>query len=97
MPDDLETAQDIAFEAVPAASALAQLGSDRAGLSETEAAKRLAQHGPNVLPPAVSRSSFARFIDQFRSVLIYVLIGAAVVTAQKKGEKKGEKKGKKKR
>lgn len=61
--------------------ALAALSADRNGLSEEEAKARLERYGANTLPPAIGRSSFARFVDQFRSVLIYVLIGSAVVTA----------------
>jgi len=69
------------FEAMPADEALAALGADGNGLSEAEAARRLEQYGANVLPPAARRSSLARFLDQFRNLLIYVLVASAVVTA----------------
>jgi magnesium-transporting ATPase (P-type) len=70
----------LGWEAEPSAEALAAFGSAASGLDQAEAEQRLAQYGPNSLPPAVRRSSLARFVDQFRSVLIYVLIGSAVVT-----------------
>ncbi len=50
------------------------------GLTAGEAASRLARHGPNRLPQAQSRGPLVRFLAQFNNVLIYVLIGAALVT-----------------
>ena len=38
-------------------------------------------HGPNRLPEARARGPLMRFLAQFHNVLIYVLLGAAVVTA----------------
>jgi calcium-translocating P-type ATPase len=51
------------------------------GLSVAEAARRLAAHGPNRLPEAARRGPLMRFLAQFHNVLIYVLLGAAAVTA----------------
>ena len=51
------------------------------GLSSTEAATRLKSYGPNQLPEAPRRWVVLRFLAHFHNVLIYVLIGAAVVTA----------------
>ncbi|GIZ51131.1 cation-transporting P-type ATPase [Noviherbaspirillum aridicola] len=51
-----------------------------AGLDETEAARRLAQYGPNALPPPPQRSALVRFLRQFHNVLIYVLLGAGAIT-----------------
>jgi magnesium-transporting ATPase (P-type) len=51
------------------------------GLSPDEAQTRLAQYGSNRLPEAAKRSAFVRFLLQFHNILIYVLIGCAVVTA----------------
>ena len=48
---------------------------------ERELAERLQQQGPNALPAAASRSMLARFLSQFNNLLIYVLLGSAVVTA----------------
>lgn len=52
-----------------------------AGLNAAEASRRLAAHGPNRLTPPKKRSPLVRFLLQFHNVLIYVLLGAAVVTA----------------
>ena len=66
--------------AIPAADCLADLAATPDGLTATEAARRLVEHGPNRLPEVRSRGPMVRFFLQFHNVLIYVLIGAAVVT-----------------
>jgi magnesium-transporting ATPase (P-type) len=60
---------------------LAALGAGKSGLTEAEAAERLARHGPNRLPAPPKRSPILRFVSHFHDVLIYVLIGAAAITA----------------
>jgi calcium-translocating P-type ATPase len=60
---------------------LAALGTGPDGLTAGEAARRLAQHGANRLPEARRRGPVRRFLAQFQNVLIFVLIGAALVTA----------------
>lgn len=59
----------------------AAFASGPGGLTADEAARRLAEHGPNRLPPASSRGPLLRFLIQFHNVLIYVLLAAAAVTA----------------
>ncbi|MES2549219.1 MAG: cation-transporting P-type ATPase, partial [Pseudomonadota bacterium] len=66
--------------ATPAADCLASLAAMPDGLTATEAVRRLAEHGPNRLPDVRARGPVVRFLRQFHNVLIYVLIGAAVVT-----------------
>ena len=51
------------------------------GLTSAEAAQRLTEHGPNRLASAPRRSSWLRFADQFRSTIVLILIGAAVLSA----------------
>jgi magnesium-transporting ATPase (P-type) len=51
------------------------------GLSSAEAAARLERHGPNRLPEEHREGPLVRFLKQFRNVLIYILIVAAVFTA----------------
>jgi calcium-translocating P-type ATPase len=60
---------------------LSELGATPAGLSSEEASRRLAIHGPNSLPEFRSRGPLVRLLAQFNNVLIYVLLGAALVTA----------------
>ena len=62
-------------------AALEALGSSRDGLSEAEARARLERYGPNRLTPPKKRGALLRFLQQLHNVLIYVLIGAAAVTA----------------
>ncbi|MEP0332910.1 MAG: cation-transporting P-type ATPase [Anderseniella sp.] len=57
-----------------------RLNTSSDGLTETEAAERLEIHGFNRLPEARTRSSFHRFILHFHNILIYVLLGSAVIT-----------------
>lgn len=61
--------------------ALTHLKSTVAGLSEEEAAHRLNSFGPNKLPEPARQHVLLRFISHFHNILIYVLIGAAAITA----------------
>jgi RND family efflux transporter MFP subunit len=72
--------QDI-WSALPFETVLERFESSSGGLSEDEAARRLAQSGPNRLPSAKRRIPLLRFLLQFHNVLIYVLLAASVVTA----------------
>lgn len=69
------------FYAMSVEAALAAVDGRPSGLSETEAAERLRQYGANRLPEPPPRSLFVRFLSHFHNVLIYVLLGAAVITA----------------
>ncbi len=60
---------------------LTLLNASSSGLDEAEVLQRLATHGPNRLPEAPKRSPWLRFLLQFHNILIYVLLGAATVTA----------------
>ncbi len=51
------------------------------GLTDKEATARLVRYGPNALPAGVGKSVFQRLLAQIDNLLIYVLIGAAVVSA----------------
>ncbi|WP_291010203.1 cation-transporting P-type ATPase [Hydrogenophaga sp.] len=51
------------------------------GLTQGEADTRLQAHGPNRLPEPPQRSAWKRFLLHFHNILIYVLLGSAVVTA----------------
>ncbi|HWM91921.1 MAG TPA: cation-translocating P-type ATPase [Thermoanaerobaculia bacterium] len=62
--------------------ALERLGTDPArGLSEEEATRRLAEHGPNELQAARRISPWAILLAQVKNVLILVLIGAVGLSA----------------
>jgi Ca2+-transporting ATPase len=58
-----------------------QVGSDpTAGLSRREAAHRLATQGPNELPEQAGRRLRDMVVEQFRDVMILLLLAAAVVS-----------------
>jgi Ca2+-transporting ATPase len=58
-----------------------ELGTDlSSGLSSAEAQARLERYGRNQLKEAPKRSPWAIFFDQFKDFIIWVLIGAAVVS-----------------
>ncbi len=64
----------------PADTCLDALDSRPEGLTGAEAAERLARYGANRLPEARARGPLRRLLSQFNNMLIYVLLGAAVVT-----------------
>ncbi len=76
-----EIREPSAHHAMPLADALNALASRSGGLDAEDAARRLAEHGPNLLPEPPKRSPILRFLAHFHNVLIYVLIVAAAVTA----------------
>lgn len=49
------------------------------GLSEEEAAKRLAEHGPNKLPEGKKKSALLRLLAQFANPLVLTLLAAAII------------------
>ncbi len=51
-----------------------------AGLTPSEAAKRRAQYGPNLLRRTRRRGALAILIDQFRGIIVWLLAGAAVLS-----------------
>ncbi|HKJ22585.1 MAG TPA: HAD-IC family P-type ATPase, partial [Gammaproteobacteria bacterium] len=51
------------------------------GLDEAEVIRRREQYGPNRLSEAQQRGPLKRLLAQFQNLLIYVLLGAAVITA----------------
>jgi magnesium-transporting ATPase (P-type) len=71
----------VPFHAMSAEAALSRLVSAPGGLSRAEARARLAWHGPNRLPEARHHGPILRFLAQFNNILIYVLLGAATITA----------------
>ncbi|MBD3884625.1 cation-translocating P-type ATPase [Phormidium tenue FACHB-886] len=52
-----------------------------AGLSASEVAERLKKHGPNELIEMQGRSPLTIFIDQFKNVMLIMLIAVAIISA----------------
>ncbi|MGM0906434.1 MAG: cation-transporting P-type ATPase [Pseudomonadota bacterium] len=57
------------------------LQTDKGGLSSEEAAARLEMYGSNRLPEAEKQRPLIRFFKHFHNILIYVLLGSALITA----------------
>ena len=58
-----------------------KLGVDpSAGLTGDEAAKRLDRNGPNAMPAEEQVPGWRRFVDQYRSYMQIILVGAAIVS-----------------
>ena len=62
------------------AAVCAALQTSRNGLSAAEAAARLQRVGANALPAVAKKNPVLRFLGHFNDVLIYVLLGSAVLT-----------------
>ncbi len=60
---------------------LGELKSDRNGLSSREAAERLRLDGPNVLVREMKTLGLMRFLDQFRSPILLILLTATLISA----------------
>jgi len=73
--------QDAAWHSLDSEDAMRRAVAQPEGLTGAEAARRLAAHGPNRLPETRTRGPLLRFLAHFHNVLIYVLLGAAIVTA----------------
>jgi magnesium-transporting ATPase (P-type) len=73
--------EQIAWHAEPVESVFQKLQCSAEGLNSPEVAERREFYGLNRLPEPPKRSSLMRFLGQFNNVLIYVLLGAAVVTS----------------
>jgi magnesium-transporting ATPase (P-type) len=64
-----------------ATDVLELMGARPDGLSSADAAAKLSEHGPNLLPQPKRTGPLRRFVMQFHNVLIYVLLVSASVTA----------------
>jgi P-type Ca2+ transporter type 2C len=70
------------WHAQSAGEVCADLETDPArGLAPDEAAQRLARHGLNRLAEKKPRPAWLKFFDQFKNVLVMVLLGAVVLAA----------------
>lgn len=70
-----------AWHAQDSDSVFAALGAEERGLNAEQARERLSIYGPNRLQAQRRRGPLLRFLLQFHNVLIYVLLGAAAMTA----------------
>ena len=64
---------------------LDELQSSREGLSTAEAQKRLDEYGHNELEESQKRSLLAKFLDQFKDLMIIILLVAAALSVVTEG------------
>lgn len=69
------------WHSLSADEALEQLGSSRQGLSQSEAERRLDEYGPNELRKAEQTSPGSILLEQFKNVLIIILLIGAGLSA----------------
>ena len=73
--------EEINWHSVSVEASLENLQSSASGLTQADAEARLSTHGPNRLPQSARRNPLLRFLLHFHNVLIYVLLGCALITA----------------
>ena len=61
---------------------LEELGSCPTGLTEQQAAERLAKYGPNKLQEAEKPTLLQRFLTQLKDPMLLILLAAAAVSAE---------------
>ena len=77
----MSTLQDIKqFWSQPIDQLIAQLETRPAGLTSTEAKRRLARYGPNRLQPSKKTDALTLLLSQFKSPLILILLGAVILS-----------------
>ena len=59
---------------------LDELQTTEQGLSETEAARRLSEHGPNRLAAGKKKSNLQRFFEELKDPMILILLAAALIS-----------------
>ncbi len=77
---NIAPAPEEAWHGQSADEVLGKLGSSAEGLSEEEAARRLAAEGPNELKEGKRISPFQILLGQFKSLIIWILIAAGVIS-----------------
>ena len=81
MRPDTDIDEHRAWELSPRDALVAAGVNAQTGLSATEAVARLERWGPNTLPPVRAHGAIVRFLLQFHSPLIYVLLVSALAAA----------------
>lgn len=70
-----------AWHALSVAAVFDRLGTTESGLSSEDAARRLAEHGPNELTAAERTSPWSLLFAQFKNVLVLILVFAVGLSA----------------
>jgi Ca2+-transporting ATPase len=78
MPDDDNNSRP--FHSMPTKKVMEELSADLNGLSKQEARNRFLVSGPNEIPEKKPTHPLLIFIKQFHSILIYILLVAALIS-----------------
>ena len=73
--------QQESWHTQPVETVLSRLSSSPAGLTGAEAARRLAEYGPNEIGVAEGTSPWTLLLEQFKNVLIVILLVATALSA----------------
>lgn len=79
--ENSDTSTNTGWHSLPTDTVLEDLKCSTEGLTQTEVDTRFVKYGANRLPQAARRNAFVRFLLHFNNILIYVLLGAALITA----------------
>ena len=69
----------VLWHAIDLDGVVTRLGTDVRGLTSAEATRRLTDHGPNVLNEPPPRPWWRTFLRQFKELVIWILVVAAVI------------------
>lgn len=80
MSEEEEKEERISWHSFSADKVLKKFDTSLEGLLENEVKARLQKYGPNKLTPPRKKSMWGRFFAQFNNTLVYVLLGAGILT-----------------
>ncbi len=76
----VQVKDSVAYHTLDTAEVMKRLNTREQGLSPDEAAQLLERYGRNVLKETQTKSLLAKFIEQFKNVMIFILLAAAVLS-----------------
>ena len=76
----LDRTKDILFHTMPVEKTLHYLNTDLHGLTEEEAIKRRTLYGSNILEKAKHKTLLVMFLEQFKNVMVIILLLAAAIS-----------------
>ena len=79
-PNDTQTAL-VAYWSTAPDKLLSELHSSPNGLSQADAERRLLQYGPNSIQAGSQTTALGLLLNQFKSPLVLILVGAAIISA----------------
>ncbi len=79
-PVTKEPAENIPYHTLDHDEVLRRLESAKNGLTSSEAGQRLERYGKNMLQDTKTKSLLAKFMEQFKNVMIFILLAAAILS-----------------